>query len=186
MQRRWLVTFEGKEYADEELFESSFEHVISSGSDNEPSPIQPPAPAVATRKSRKTKNRGASKSESETERNNKKAVTFVQDHTAITSDSSAHNNNRSARDQRTVRRQNRNQAGDKDHAHHPKVTEEKLPANNKKDNNKRAVAPSADLRVPKKAKGASGDEEVVKVPMLTGTLYLYKGIRRRAEFIRKY
>ena len=30
-----------------------------------------------------------------------------------------------------------------------------------------------------------GDEEVIKVPMLTGTLYLYRGIRRRVEFIRK-
>jgi hypothetical protein len=32
----------------------------------------------------------------------------------------------------------------------------------------------------------NGKEEVVKIQMLTGTLYLYKGLRRRAEFIRKY
>lgn len=31
-----------------------------------------------------------------------------------------------------------------------------------------------------------GKEEVVKIQMLTGTLYLYKGLRRRAEFVRKY
>jgi len=37
----------------------------------------------------------------------------------------------------------------------------------------------------KKSKPTNGDEEVVKVPMLTGTLYLYRGIRRRAEFIRR-
>ena len=30
------------------------------------------------------------------------------------------------------------------------------------------------------------DDEVIKVPMLTGTLYLYRGLHRRAEFVRKY
>jgi hypothetical protein len=29
------------------------------------------------------------------------------------------------------------------------------------------------------------EEEVIKVPMKTGTLYLYRGIRRRVEFVRK-
>lgn len=29
------------------------------------------------------------------------------------------------------------------------------------------------------------NEEVIKVPMLTGTLYLYRGLNRRAEFVRK-
>lgn len=33
---------------------------------------------------------------------------------------------------------------------------------------------------------AGTNEEVIKVPMLTGTLYLYRGLRRRAEFIRKF
>jgi hypothetical protein len=31
-----------------------------------------------------------------------------------------------------------------------------------------------------------GKEKVVKIKMLTGTLYLYRGLRRRAEFVRKY
>lgn len=35
-------------------------------------------------------------------------------------------------------------------------------------------------------KGAGGkDEEVVKVKLLTGTLYLYKGVHRRAVFVRR-
>ena len=37
----------------------------------------------------------------------------------------------------------------------------------------------------KKAK-LSVDDEVVKVKMNTGTLYLYKGLNRRAVFVRKY
>jgi hypothetical protein len=39
---------------------------------------------------------------------------------------------------------------------------------------------------PSKKMKAGTDEEVIKVPMLTGTLYLYRGVRRRVEFIRKY
>jgi hypothetical protein len=31
-----------------------------------------------------------------------------------------------------------------------------------------------------------GPQEVVKIPMLTGTLFLYKGLHRRAEFVRKF
>jgi hypothetical protein len=35
-------------------------------------------------------------------------------------------------------------------------------------------------------KGASGkDEEVVKIKMNTGILYLYKGLERKAVFVRK-
>ena len=36
----------------------------------------------------------------------------------------------------------------------------------------------------KKAKG--GNDGRIKVPMLTGTLYIYRGARRRVEFIRKF
>ena len=37
-----------------------------------------------------------------------------------------------------------------------------------------------------KKKGAGGkDEEVVKVKLNTGTLYLYKGLHRRAVFVRR-
>jgi hypothetical protein len=38
----------------------------------------------------------------------------------------------------------------------------------------------------KKVQYNNGKEEVVKIQMLTGTLYLYKGRRRRAEFVRKF
>jgi hypothetical protein len=35
-------------------------------------------------------------------------------------------------------------------------------------------------------KGTNGkDEEVVKVKLITGTLYLYKGLHRRAVFVRR-
>jgi len=37
----------------------------------------------------------------------------------------------------------------------------------------------------KRTKGENGNEEVVKVKLLPGTLYLYRGLHRRAEFIRR-
>jgi hypothetical protein len=56
-----------------------------------------------------------------------------------------------------------------------------------------AQQPNAAQQEPpvKKRKGVTGQynngkEEVVKIQMLTGTLYLYKGLRRRAEFVRKF
>jgi hypothetical protein len=43
----------------------------------------------------------------------------------------------------------------------------------------KAVAPP-----PKKSKTTASDE-VVKIPMLTGTLYLYRGAKRSVAFVRK-
>jgi hypothetical protein len=51
-----------------------------------------------------------------------------------------------------------------------------------------AIMEEVALQPPTKKKKVTGQykEEVVKIQMLTGTLYLYRGLRRRAEFIRKY
>jgi len=68
------------------------------------------------------------------------------------------------------------------------MIEETVPEPDKKGGLKRA-APSgpggAEDENDKKAKW-SVDDEVVKVKMNTGTLYLYKGLNRRAVFVRKY
>jgi len=39
---------------------------------------------------------------------------------------------------------------------------------------------------PTNNKKKKDDPDLVKIPMLTGTLILYRGVRRRAEFVRKY
>jgi hypothetical protein len=51
-----------------------------------------------------------------------------------------------------------------------------------------AIMEEVALQPPTKKKKVTGkyEEEVVKIKMLTGTLYLYRGLHRRAEFIRKY
>lgn len=40
-------------------------------------------------------------------------------------------------------------------------------------------------RPEKKKKIIKSSDDVVRVPLLTGTLYLYRGLQRRAEFVRK-
>lgn len=42
------------------------------------------------------------------------------------------------------------------------------------------------LNLPNNNKKSRKEEEVVKVPMLTGTLFLYRGPVRRAEFVRRF
>jgi hypothetical protein len=49
-------------------------------------------------------------------------------------------------------------------------------------NHKRTAVTSS--RPSSDSKKARRDEEVIKIPMRTGTLYLYRGLVRRAEFIR--
>lgn len=125
----------------------------------------------------------------------KKAVSFSQE-SAAASDSSVHSNGkRSAREQRTARR-SRLPPGPGDDSLEtmpPSALSQSQHVAAAHNNNN--ITTGSKRRPPvnsgggskssKKAK-AHGDEEVVKVVMLTGTLYLYKGIRRRAEFIRKY
>ena len=68
------------------------------------------------------------------------------------------------------------------------MIEETVPEPDKKGGLKRAAPGGpggAEDENDKKAKW-SVDDEVVKVKMNTGTLYLYKGLNRRAVFVRKY
>jgi len=48
-----------------------------------------------------------------------------------------------------------------------------------------APLPTTIARPNKKCKTSKEKEDVVRIPMLTGTLYLYRGAHRRAEFVRK-
>lgn len=189
---RWLVSFDGKEYADEELFESSFDHAVSSSSDNEPLNTQQAPKTAVARKARKGNGR-RNKSESESEPKNKKGLTSRHYEAAVNaSDSSAHNNISSARtrEARTARRQNRHQGAKVENPKkNPASTSSSDPptGGNGVRGNKRVNAQPPSRNSPKRFKVVNNSsEEVVKVPMLTGTLYLYKGIKRRAEFVRKY
>jgi hypothetical protein len=89
------------------------------------------------------------------EASKKKSVTFSEE----VSDSSSSKVRALAREQRSTRRQAKIQV------------DKKRPLKNSVPANKRVKT--------------NNNEEVVMVQMLTGTLYLYRGLNRRAEFIRK-
>lgn len=192
-QPRWRIAYDDDAFADEELSESSLGHILTGSSDTE-SPTQLPAPAptpspspasiaaaTAARKKNRKNGRFVKSTPPEVTPSavppEKKAVSFPQE----ASDSSAVSNSKktSAREQRTARR-NRLQP------EIPSVpTAPPPPPQPKKRPPVPTGGPAGHKGASKKTKTAA-DEEVVKVPMLTGTLYLYKGIRRRAEFVRKY
>ena len=251
----WSVAYDDDAtLSDEQLLESSFGAILSSGSDNEstaaavdPTPSAPtPAPApqltpgqaqtaaaTAARK-KKGKNGRFQKAVAAaggegpvvssrgrfTDDADKKVVSFSQESAAQSDSSNISSGKRSAREQRTARRSRFPPQTDIVSSQQQTQQQPQHQVANGAINNtaskRRPPVNSGGGKASKKAK--LGDEEVVKVPMLTGTLYLvcipncsfasrfvvlcslfsdphihlsesfiqYKGLQRRAEFIRKY
>jgi hypothetical protein len=78
----------------------------------------------------------------------------------------------SAREQRSRRR-------------HAKIDDEAFPGMEMLGGGKRKIAPDAGSTSKKHRLDPSMDGAVVKVQLLTGTLHLYRGAQRRAEFVRR-
>lgn len=102
----------------------------------------------------------SSSSEGEETSKKKKSVAFTEESPQMVSDSSSSKIKALEREQRSTRRQASNE-----------VVKKRPLKNN-------GLAP-ANKRVKR------NNDEVIVVPMLTGTLYLYRGLNRRAEFIRR-
>jgi hypothetical protein len=184
------VTFEDPSQKDEELYEKDFGKVLVPAAEE---PEKPAAPS-----SRRVRSSGSSSSNSnvssvpkkiasseegdtEGEKKKTKSVTFSDMETpAQSDDSSSQDKNVSAREKRSLRRQAKIE--DEVPVSGPNVTGIAANINNNK------------KRLPVKGIGGNGKrikteingEEVVKVKMLTGTLYLYRGLNRRAEFVRRF
>jgi len=158
---RWLVKFDQEAWKDEELYERSFGTLLRKAGNeaNRASPRDYP-----NKHSKKS-----SSSSDEDSKNKRKNVTFSES-SPIGSDSSSIADGQAskrakARKERIVRRQ----AKIEEVVAQPKGRADRIRDSN---SNKRSRVEDA-------------DEEVIKVPMLTGTLYLYRGLNRRAEFVRK-
>lgn len=102
----------------------------------------------------------SSSSEGEETSKKKKPVAFTEESSQMVSDSSSSKIRALAREQRSTRRQ----------ASIEVVKKRPLKNNGLAPANKRVK---------------TNNDEVIVVPMLTGTLYLYRGLNRRAEFIRR-
>jgi hypothetical protein len=195
---RWLVAFDDESRTEEDMYESSFGKIIGKAAVTEPADsnknkteknketvtvaVDTPkttarngSPVASPQNSAKTKTPAVSPIEMEqqahsninsdsSKKSTKKQMSFqtVQDHhtsdsSTLPSDAAKAAAGISSREQRSNRRQ-------------------------------AAIMEEVAQQPPTKKKKVTGqyNEEVVKIQMLTGTLYLYRGLRRRAEFVRKY
>jgi hypothetical protein len=197
LKPRWLVAFDEESWTEEDMYESSFGQILgkttatdlsdSSKTTKEKSKqtvaVDVPKtnakngiPVTSPSNSIKTKTPAVSPTEMEqqaqsnsnsdsSKKSTKKQISFqtvqenhMSDSSTLLSDTTKAAAGISSREQRSNRR------------HAAIMEEEALQPPTKK----------------KKVTGQYKEEKVVKIQMLTGTLYLYKGLRRRAEFIRKY
>jgi len=180
---RWLVAFDDKPaWKEEEVYEKAFGKHLSKFEENPTSNKNIIRSRHKSKKSIKSDPSENISTSSEAEETRpmpdpkKKAVTFTDNSPTISevelSPKSRKDRDRvSAREQRSLRRQ--------------AMVEDVVPQHPvlSSTGKRPRSTPPPPGNVSKKARK---DGEVIKVPMLTGTLILYRGLNRRAEFIRKF
>ena len=188
---RWLVTFDDHPHKDEELYEKAFGDLIKAA-DTDSAPVVPlprrsrsSISSNSSLQSRRTQRssgsseegekgeeRGSEVRNEETKKENK-SVSFSQDAVSVEGDPSTTLVRKGEREQRSLRRQ-------------AKIDTDVIPplsdASSHQSAKKRRLPPPKPSN--KRVKLGDG-EDVVKVHLLTGTLYLYRGLHRRAEFVRR-
>jgi len=178
---RWLVTFDSTSWKDEELYECAFRTI----SDDESNRETPPGDfkkrlansVVKTYSSSSDADNARSKTISTTTNATGKVVTFSECSTNPSGgdSSSARHGNLSAREQRSMRRQ----AKEPESEITMSTTSQVRPIRQRSRRSENS---------PSSQKKSKRNEEVVKIPMLTGMLLLYRSENgsRRAEFVRKF
>jgi hypothetical protein len=188
---RWLVTFDDHPHKDEELYEKAFGELIKAA-DKESAPVgrlprrsRSSISSNSSLQSRRTQRSSGSSEElekdeerrgegrnDETKKDNR-SVSFSKDALSAECDSSTTLVRKGAREQRSLRRQ-------------AKIDTDVIPplseASSHHSARKRRLPPPKHSNKRVKLDNA---ENVVKVHLLTGTLYLYRGLHRRAEFVRR-
>jgi hypothetical protein len=198
---RWLVTFDEQPHKDEELYEKAFGKLLKAANEEVEKPMGGSAPTRRIRpalsttpvpspsNSKKTsRNSGSSEegADPSPEKIKNKAVVFSDGGSPPHSDdsSAAHDRKVSTREQRSRRRQAKI---DVDPVTSIELSQgaglEQLPPSTTIIK-KRQRPPPVNCKNTKRTK-TDDSQEVVKVNLLTGTLYLYRGLNRRAEFVRR-
>jgi hypothetical protein len=186
---RWIVNDEDKAWAEQAAYESSLGEVLGPGPGDSPtstattvvstnSTVLPAKNASRKREAAVTPENHSNKEVAEANETKKprKTVTFEETTgtTASESDTSHKKAAASAREERSRRRQAalQEQKSAKLLIHTSQMMRRRKP-DNRRSHKKKAVARDDD-----------DDKNVVRVPMLTGTLFLYKGPNARAVFVR--
>lgn len=160
---RWLVKFDGESWKDEELYERSFGKLLRKGGDD----LERASPQDYPNKQSR---RISSSSDDDSAKNNKRKNVTFSESSPVGSDTSSITDEKAdkrakERKERIARRQ-------------AKIEEEAQP--------KRRADRDRDAYSNKRSRTDDDDDgEVIKVLMMTGTLYLYRGVHWRAEFVRK-
>jgi hypothetical protein len=195
---RWLVAFDDDEsWPEEDMHESVFGQIVGKAAATEP---------VENNKNRKEKNKHTVAVDApKTTAKNGIAVTSppnsIKTKTPAVSptemEQQAHRNSNSDSSNKSTKKQMSFQTVQDNHTMSDSSTllsdaaKAAAGISSREQRSKRrqaAIMEEVAQQPPTKKKKVTGQykEEVVKIQMLTGTLYLYKGLRRRAEFIRKY
>jgi hypothetical protein len=200
---RWLVTFEGSSWKDEDISEESLGPIVGKLEENE---VSKKADDQSLKSKKKTPNKqptskndggigkaprstsGTSSNSSAEENSDSRKKKSKKENSQTDSDASSPKSSHS--DPSKNEKSNRLSISDREQRSRRRqaIIEEDTPTTTATTttSTKRPRPPTAATPPSKKVKTETG-EEVIKVPMLTGTLYLYRrGLRRRAEFIRKY
>jgi hypothetical protein len=201
---RWLLTFNEESWKDEEFSEEAFGSVLGKSDEGEGSPTDPhpPAPVSAAKNNKSKNNRNRNKPSEESKSGGtsggssaeeqsinsdslqKKAVSFSHEVNPTDTDASLPKQETAANKKRSLR----SRVSDREQRSRRRqalIVDEPEVLGSSSTDCKRPRPLESVTRVTKKSKSGV-NEEVIKIPMLTGTLFLYRGLRRRAEFIRKY
>ena len=186
---RWLVTFDDHPHKDEELYEKAFGELIKSSGEGD-------SPKVSAKRrvrtstspsssvySKKTSRSSLTSSDSDKvdvkkgdvpNKDSKRLSLSEVETSPNVSDGIVDVGTQESSEQRTLRRQ-----ANVDVENEPTTVQ--LPIHSS-DTKKRRLPP---MKQSNKRSRSQDGEEVVKVSLLTGTLYLYRGEHPRAEFIRR-
>lgn len=183
---RWLVKFDLEQWKDEELYEASFGALLRKAGNDEDRMTPENYPNKQSIKRTNASTSGSSEDEEAKSNgnNNKKNVTFSAESSLVASDSSSsppsNENNEHAGD---------NQATKRAKAREERIARRQAKVEEKGQPNKRKAGDrgkdSGSNKRSRVVDANHSDEEVITVQMRTGTLYLYRGLHRRAEFVRK-
>lgn len=208
---RWLIRFESSTIKDEEVYEHDF--VGPSDGKNSPTASDQDASSrrgvTAAARNNKKKSASSSNSDSDTSNNSKKKKVARTTSVDYTKENVSDDSSSAVNKQRTA---NIASSGDvsptqSDDTNLQAQKEARLTAREARsrrrqaaiEDTKAAIANSSDAQPSRKRKlsGAAkqsaknkrekqqNQEDCVKIKLLTGTLYLYRGQNRRAEFIRR-
>ena len=202
---RWLLTFCGESWKDEEFSEEAFGSILGKADEGEGSPTGPdtPAPAAVNKnnnKNNKNRNKPSGESKSggtsggssveELSANShslqKKDVSLSHEQVNPTDTDASSPNKQETPATNNKKRSLRSRVSDREQRSRRRqalIVDEPEVGSSTDGKRPRPLEPVT--RVTKKSKSGVS-EDVIKIPMLTGTLFLYRGLRRRAEFIRKY